>query len=267
MPKRVSHLWEKVCTYENCLRASTDVEVNHNGATALRNPLSQQKIERRAQNVLKVLQDFSWKPMKFRVKEIREGNKRKVRRLRIPSQFDQAVHRAILNILEVEILKRNYYYNCGSIPKAGQIRAHRGIKRYLSKGHYKYAFQWDISKFYDNITHKSILDSFKRFIKDPNMLRGISMILESMLSQEELLRPFFERTLLAIGFNPSHWFANVVVNRVLQTAINNSKNMKFIQYMDDGLVLSNNKRKLHRVGDKIQNILCSLELKIKENYQ
>lgn len=263
MPKRVGNLWVKVCSLENCIQASLLVEKNHNGN--LEDEQVIDRVFRRAENAHRDLKEKTWVGQDFKVRTIYDGHRKKERDLRIPTLYDQTVHHSIMNVLQVEILKRNYHYNCGSIPKAGQSRACDGLKKYLKEGHYKYAFQWDIRHFYENVTHEGILSAFKRFIKDPEMLWGISAILDSMLLEEERSEEVVHR--LAIGFNPAHWFANTVLNRILNLLRAKCSNYKNVQYMDDGVMLSNNKRDLHKLCDTLQSILTLFGLYLKPNYQ
>lgn len=263
MPRRLGHLWERVCDLENCRIASYNVEKSHDGDVS--NPLIMELIERRARNAQRQLQDMTWNPGKFKRATILDGRRKKERSLRIPSLFDQTVHHAIMNILNKEILKRNYYYNCGSIPDAGQSRACDRIKQIMKSKRPKYAFQWDFKKFYSNIRHDKVMYVFKRFIKDPKMLWGISMILEGMLDEEERLQ--IPRKEIAIGFNPSHWIANTVINYILNILIREFKGIDIVHYMDDGLALGNNKRILHRVKDRLILVLKDLGLILKHTYQ
>lgn len=263
MPKRVGHLWERVCSYENCLIASYNVEKSHQGD--VNNPLIKELIERRAKNASHQLSTMTWKPGPFTRRTILDGRRKKERSLRIPCLFDQTIHHAIMNVLSEEILKRNYYYNCGSIPGAGQSRACNRIKELMRVKRPKYAFQWDFKKFYSNVRHDKVLYVFKRFIKDPNMLSGIDLVLHSMLDKEEVLRTPHKE--LAIGFNPSHWIANTMINHILHILTKEFPRVDIVQYMDDGVALCNNKRTLHKLKCRVIEILSGLGLTLKSNYQ
>ena len=84
---------------------------------------------------------------------ISDSYKGKERHLKIPCLEDQAVQIAWLNIATPEIERRNYYYNCGSIPGAGQSRAVEALKKWLKDKKNKYGATMDIRRFYETCPH------------------------------------------------------------------------------------------------------------------
>lgn len=94
-------------------------------------------------------------------------------------------------------MKSNYYYNCGSIPKAGQIRAVNAMKRWMDyRRPIKYAASLDVHHFFDTCKAEVVMAALSRKFKDKRFLALNRLILQSMGDT------------LAIGFDVSHWYAN-----------------------------------------------------------
>ena len=116
MPKRIGYLYEKMIALENCIEAERRIAKNK--------PKNQmaRRIARQAKKYGRRLHEkFLTGTIQFhenRETNITDSYKGKTRHLKIPCLEDQAVEAAWLNIATPYIERRNYYYNCGSIPKA-----------------------------------------------------------------------------------------------------------------------------------------------------
>lgn len=123
MPKRIGFLYGAFVSERNCIRAERLMAKNktdnkmavHIGMNA----------ERYGKALSQMLKTGAWVPSPNREITIKDSYKGKTRDLKIPCLLDQSVQYAWLNIACPYIEKRNYYYNCGSIPGAGQTRAVR----------------------------------------------------------------------------------------------------------------------------------------------
>lgn len=138
-------------------------------------------------------------------------------------------------------MKRNYFYNCGSIPNGGQIKACRAVKRWMAKKKLiKYGESLDIHHFFESCKAWVVMKALERIFKDKKFLALHRKVLRSMDDT------------LAIGFNVSHWYANLVLgyidNQIKQRIL---PDCHYVRFMDDMLMLHNNKRKLHRAKDAI----------------
>ena len=181
----------------------------------------------------------------------------KERHIKIPCLWDQCVHHALMQITAPYIEKRNYFYNCGSIPEAGQIRATRAVKRWMAgKKLIKYGESLDVYHFFESCQAWVVMKALERIFKDKKFLALHRTVLRSMGDT------------LAIGFNVSHWYANLVLNYIdNQIKQRILPDCKYVRYMDDMLLLHNNKRKLHRARDEIAKLLNELGLTLKSNWQ
>ena len=120
MPKRIGFLYEKFCSLENCIAAERLMSKNKPDNAMARH------IGENAETFGAALSDMlarnAWTPHPNREFTIQDSYKGKTRNLKVPCLQDQAVQYAWLNIATPFIEKKNYFYNCGSIPGAGQFQ-------------------------------------------------------------------------------------------------------------------------------------------------
>lgn len=255
MPKRTGFLYEQVISVENCVSAVKDMtkgKSKNKRATEMRN-----NAQEHGEMVSKMLSNGTWKPSPYKEHTIEEGVGRKRRNIKVPCLIDQIVHHAILRVTSPHIMRRNYYYNCGSIPNAGQKRATDAMKRWMSSGeNNKYGALFDIRKFYDTCPHPAVMKALRKIFKDEKFLALHQTILDSMGDG------------LAIGFYPSQWYANLVLMWVdFEIKQNTNPSCHYVRYMDDMCLLSSNKRKLHQTRVAIGKLLASWGLEMKSNYK
>lgn len=255
MPKRIGFLYEKVIDESNCTRATIEMtkDKNHNRkAMKIRD-----NAEEYGKSIAEELKNDKWEPKPYKEHVIKDGIRKKERTIKVPCLHDQAVHHAIIRVTAPYIVKRNYYYNCGSIPEAGQMRATRAMQRWMkTKKIAKYCGQFDVRHFFDTCPHWAVMKALERIFKDKRFLALHKKILDSMGEG------------LAIGFYPSQWYANVVLmyvdNQIKQRIL---PDCKYVRYMDDMVLLHNNKRKLRKAKVQLEQILRELGLQLKSNWQ
>ena len=134
--KRIGHLYEKMMCLDNFIYAEKLLGKNK------KDNKRAQHIARHAERYGKQLFEqvasgnYEWHKPKETV--IIDTWKGKERHLKIPCLADQAAQLAWLNIATPYIEKRNYYYNCGSMPHAGQTRCVDALKKWLKNPAMKY---------------------------------------------------------------------------------------------------------------------------------
>lgn len=255
MPKRVGFVYEQVISLDNCILAVKEMarsKPKHRRAQYMK-----AHADEFGKRLHEQLSSGIWEPRPYYEKTIVDGIRKKERHLKIPCLWDQCVHHALMQITAPYIQRRNYFYNCGSMPGAGQIRATRAVKRWMaSKKMIKYGESLDIEHFFENCKTEVVMKALSRIFKDKKFLALHEKILHSMGDS------------LAIGFNVSHWYGNLVLMYVdFEIKQRLLPDCKYVRYMDDMLLLHNNKRKLHRTKDAIQQLLKERGLKLKQNWQ
>lgn len=255
MPKRTGFLFEQVIAVDNCVAAVMEMTRGKgDNGRAIRMRKEAQKY---GEMVSLMLENGTWEPSPYKEHTIKEGVRKKERNIKAPRLIDQIVHHAVMRVTVPHIERRNYYYNCGSIPGAGQKRATDAVKKWMSmeKGN-KYCALFDVRKFYDTCPEWAVMGALRKIFKDERFLGLHKKILMSMGGG------------LAIGFYPSQWYANLILGAVdveIKQKIN--PDCRYVRYMDDMCLLSDNKRKLHKSRKLVSACLDSLGLEMKGNHR
>jgi len=163
------------------------------------------------------------------------------------------------------IIERGMYrHTCGSIPGRGTIDGVNVVQKWLrdDRKHTKYCLKLDIQKFYDSIDHSVLMRQFERVIKDERILQLIGKIVDTT------------QIGVPIGNYTSQWFANFHLQQLDHLIVEKMGNRScggaahFVRYVDDMVIFSSNKRKLHKINKKIHEYLYSvLHLVVKKNWQ
>lgn len=257
MPKRVGFLWEKMVTVENCILAERVMRRNkphnHTARHIAQNP------EKYGKTLQEKIAGGSYTFSEPRKKTIQDSYKGKTRNLMIPCLEDQAAMQAWLNIATPYILKKNYYYNCGSIPGAGQARAINGLKRMMTgRKPPKWAAVTDIRKFYDTCSHEAVLKGLRRIFKDEKFIDFAKQMMDSMSDNG---------VGLAIGYPVSHWFANIALMQVDLNLRRKFPDMRHFRYMDDTVFAGNNKRHIRWAVWYYSECVRAMGMRVKSTWQ
>ena len=284
MPKRIGYKFELVTTDENCIEGVREMLKGKKRRAKYAGILTPDKkkimriikarvkrrerrnavayyrahVEEIGTRIAYELRTGTWKPQPYRERMIFDNLRGKWRRLRVPCLYDQCVHHAVMRQTVPDIMARKYYYDCGSVPKAGQARAVDALNRAMRrKKPPKYAASMDVERFYDICTADAIMGVLRRMYKDRRFLALHEQILASMGG------------VLAIGFYPSPWYGNLLLSIAVDREVKqNCKGITFYcRYADDMVILGNSKRALHRAVRTIMARLAMFRLKLKDNWQ
>ena len=254
MPKRIGYIMEKVLTLDNCTAAVIEGTANLSRTPIIRR--IRQNPEVYGQKILDIL-TAGWKPEPTREKIINESSSHKTRQLRIPTTRDHLIHVAIMRPILKELEKRYDFYSCGSIPGRGSKRVGDTIKSWMDGDKpLKYGAQADVHHAYKSTTAEVVMRCLRRWIKDEAYLHLHELILEQMGG------------VLAIGFQPSHWYFNMVmsgVDRSLRSSF--GRKVKFVRYMDNYVMASNRKRTLHKAVRLVMEMCAGIALSINGDWQ
>lgn len=250
--KRVGHLMEKMMTEENFVLAESLLGKNKPDNRMARHISA--NADKYGKALFNKVQngEFQWHPPKETV--ILESYKGKERHLKIPCLEDQAVQLAWLNIATPYILRRNYYFNCGSVPKAGQTRAVHVLQKWLKDPAMKYGASTDIRKFYESCPHRKIRKALCRIFKDREFVEFAMGFVASMSDTG---------VGIAIGYPVSHWLANLVLMELDHAIVRLYPDVKFTRYMDDIAMASTNKRHIRKALYFIKNGVERLRMALK----
>lgn len=233
--KRIGNLMQKMLTEENFILAEKLLGKNKPDNRKARH-IAKHAEEYGCKLLEKIKSGvFAWHEPKETT--ITESYKKKKRNLKIPCLEDQAAQVAWLNIAIPIIEKRNYYYNCGSIPNAGQTRAVNAVKKWLKDPRQKYGAISDIRKFYETCPHWVIRKGLYRIFKDCEFVE-YAMGFTASMSKNGVG--------IAIGYPVSHWLANVALMELDHKMRRMFPDVHYVKYMDDIVLTSTNKRHIKK---------------------
>jgi len=257
MPKRIGHLYERMITLENCIQAEREMGENKKDNDMARHIAAH--AEKYGAALHDKLESGTFTFHKPREAYIQDSYKGKTRHLMIPCLEDQAAMQAWLIVVTPYIVRCNYYYNCGSIPKAGQTRAVKALKKWL-KGPKppKWGGVTDIYHFYETVPHRVVLRGLRRRFKDERIIGFAAKMMASMSSTG---------VGIAIGYPVSHWLANVALMELDHELRRKFPDVKFVRYMDDVGLVSRNKRHLRMAVQYMAKRLVELGMRLKHTWQ
>ena len=211
------------------------------------------------------------KPIIHKAHEINDGFKLK-KRIIIqpyfsPNKPEQWLQHIVIKTLIPVFMKGMYDFSCGSVPGRGIHYGKNYIEKFI-KNHpkeIKYALKIDIRHFYESVNIELLKERFRKTIKDEIFLNLIFCVLDSNAGVFPDGRVV--KSGLPIGFYTSQWFANWFLQPFDHFVKEELKARCYVRYMDDIVILGNNKRELHKMLERIRAYLGDMDLTIKDNWQ
>jgi len=124
------------------------------------------------------------------------------------------------------------------------------LVKYRSEG-YRFVLDADIKGFFDNISHKLIMDLMTREIADGNILGLLRKFLQAGVMEDGSVKPTRKGTPQGGGISPL--ISNVVLNH-LDWCLER-KGLKFVRYADDFLIFCKSKRQAEKARDFVTEII------------
>lgn len=162
---------------------------------------------------------------------------------------DRVLHHALCNIIEPlfekKFVRDSYACRAGKGTHAGSVRLVEFMRRAQRKWGKVYCLKADIAKYFPSIDHEVLKNIIERTIRCKKTLCLIEGIIDSNGGERGL----------PIGNLTSQLFANVYLNE-LDHLIKEEMKVKFyVRYMDDFVILHNDKRQLHQWKTEIEDFL------------
>ena len=213
------------------------------------------------------LKNLTYKPNKLKKFIIRDP---KTRTIHSSKFIDRVVHHAIVNILE-PIYEKIFIYDSYASRKNKGI--HKAIKKYdkfkrkvsknlnLIKDPYNknnimgYVLKSDIKKYFGTVNHKVLLQILKRKIKDKNTIWLIKQIFKNFNTK-------IEGKGMPLGNLTSQFFANVYLNELDYFVKHKLRAKYYIRYVDDFVILHEDRYVLLKYKEKISKYLKNLDLEL-----
>lgn len=253
--KTYNNLFDKIVAVDNIKKAILKAAIGKRDKRVVEYALNH--LDDVANIISNKLKNNTWRPLKVHSgKEVTDGK----RRIVVCPSFlnEQVIHHAIMTVCFPIFYKKFYTYTCGNIKGRGTFYAKKYIEKKISK--MKYACKLDIKKFFLNIRPSLVFKEIRKTIRDKKVLMLFAKILRSnvVCVDGKILKQG-----VPIGFYTSPFFANIMLT-ALDHEIKEKFNIKvYVRYMDDMLLLDNNKRKLKKICEYLEFKLKSYHLSFK----
>ena len=178
----------------------------------------------------------SYKPKQLKTFVIRDPKTRKISK----SDFrDRVVHHALCNIIEPHYERKFIFDSYANRKGKGTLKAIQRFdffKRKSSKNNTRTCFvlKADIRHYFETVDHQALLSIIKEKIKDGRILQLIKIILSNYVTKEKGKG-------MPLGNLTSQFFANVYLDKLDQFAKHKLKARYYIRYVDDFVMIHNNK--------------------------
>lgn len=174
-------------------------------------------------------------------------------------KYEQVVHHLVVGQLKPIVMKGFYEYSCGSIPNRGCHYGKKYIEKWIRsypKDKTVYVLKMDIKHFFENVDHDILKNKLARVIRDKKFLRLVYKIIDN------------HEVGLPLGYYTSQWFANFYLKDFDHYVKEVLKAPHYMRYMDDMVIISDNKEQLHLIRQEIEEYLNNeLNVELKDNWQ
>jgi retron-type reverse transcriptase len=236
------NLWQQLCSYENLFLAYKNARKHKTTKSYVL------EFEKELENNLLLLRTElllkSYRPKPLVNFTIRDPKTRKISK----SDFrDRVVHHALCNIIG-PIFDRTFVYDsyANRIGKGtlAAIKRFDYFKRKVSKNNTKNCFilKADIKKYFENVNHNILISIIRKRLDDENMIWLIRTILNNSSKKEKGM---------PLGNLTSQFFANIYLNELDQFAKHHLRAKYYIRYVDDFVIMHDDRNELERFMKKI----------------
>lgn len=200
----------------------------------------------------------SYKPKALETFTIRDPKTRKISK----SDFrDRIIHHAICNIIEPIFDKTFIYDSYANRIGKGTLNAIKRFEYFQRKvtannTREAYVLKADIKKYFENVDNTNLLSILRSKIRDEKLIRLVELILKNHKTTHVGRG-------MPLGNLTSQFFANVYLNELDQYIKHELKIKYYIRYVDDFIIMANDKNLLETYKDKINLFLqerLSIEL-------
>src|SRR3989344_3043863 len=200
------------------------------------------------------LKNEDYYPRQLKTFILRDPKTRKISK----SAFrDRVVHHALIKIIEPIFDKTFIYDSCANRKGKGTLFAIKRFEKFQRKVSKNdkivrnningYCLKADIKHYFQEVNHDILLSIIKRKIKDERIINLIKKILNNGEVKQGMGMP--------LGNLTSQFFANVYLNELDYFVKHELKVKYYIRYVDDFVILHENKNKLNFYKNQIKEFL------------
>ena len=250
--KRYDLLFGKICSIENLRLA--DYKARQGKKRSRGVILFDRHREENLERLHDLLLSGNYQTSRYTFFQVHDPKERTIARL--PYYPDRIVHHAIMNVLEPIFNKLYTADTYACIKGRGAHLARKRIKEILRRDPdgTRYCLKLDIRKYYPSIDHDVLKEIIRRKIRDARLLALLDEIIDSAPG-------------LPIGNYLSQTLANVYLAYFDHFVKERLGVRYYFRYVDDIVILAEDKDKLRGYLARIRGELATLHLQVKDNWQ
>lgn len=244
--------YEKICDFQNLFKAHKKARLGKRHKKDV--ILFEANLSENLWNIKNSLENHTYKVGGYKKFLIYDPKKREIQAL---SYYDRIVQHVLCDeVLTPFFDKRLIYDNCACRIGKGNHFALDRLSCFM-KQHYKnygangYVLKCDIKKYFSSIHHQVLKNQLEKIIPDKNILKLLFNIIDSYEHSTNRGLP--------MGNQTSQIFALFYLNSIDRFIKENLKIKHYIRYMDDMVLLCNNKsylkHSLNMLTDLVENNL------------
>jgi len=263
--KRLDGLWPQLVSFDNlwlAWRKARRGKSRHAGALAFELDLETHLLDLQA-----ALESGDYQPGEYRLFTIYERKPRLIAAAPFP---DRVIHHAVMNVIEPPLDRRfiTDSYAC----RQGK-GVHRAVNRYQQWAQrYRYAMKLDVRRYFPSIDHACLKATLRRHLRDARVLALLDLIIDRgpvsapaeliYFPGDDLLTPVECRCGIPIGNLTSQFFANLYLNELDHGIKETLRAPAYLRYVDDMILLGDDKAELWAWRDWIAGQLAMRRLKL-----
>lgn len=204
-------------------------------------------------NLQREIADGTFTVTEYRERDIYEYGKHRI--LQIVLMERRIGCHAIMRVVDRHLHRRFIRTTGASIVGRGTHDLMSQVREALHDNpHLRYAYQFDIVHFYDNVDHQLAKDAYAHVFKDKTLLHILGNLID-LLPQG-----------ISFGLRPSQATGNLILSIHLDHPLKDGMGVRhFFRYCDDGLVLAETKAELWGIRDAIHEMLEDIGFQVKRN--
>ena len=273
MVKRVGNLYNEIIDLKKINKMYLKIKTNTKNKRKIEN--FENNYVSNTVYIKNILEKKNYKPGKYNIFIIREP---KIRLIMSQNITDKIINHLVSQYFLVNIFEKTLINeNIATRKNKGTHYGLKLLKKYLNnlKDKNFYVLKFDISKYFFNLDHQIIKDIIRKKIKDKEVLKILDNIIDStneeyinleIKKQKEInkldLPEYNKGKGLPIGNMSSQIIAIMYLNELDHYIKKNLKIKYYIRYMDDGILLHENKEYLEYCLKEIEKILKKYKLKL-----
>lgn len=260
--KRIGNLYEQIYDFENLHQAYLEAR---KGKRYRDDVL--QFTANLEENLIQIQNELiygTYKVGRYREFYVYEPKKRLIMALPFKDRVVQwAIYRVLNPLYEPTFIEHSYACRVGKGTHKAAAKLQEWLRIVSKKREKWYYLKLDISKYFYRVDQKLLINIVAKKVKDRNLLQLLWKIIRSEDTQFGLQITAnmdnndqrLENCGMPIGNLTSQLFANVYLNELDQFVKQKLGIRYYIRYMDDVIILHNNKKHLHKTLEDISDFL------------